>query len=62
MLKLGGNKMDQKTNRTTIQISKEIRDELRKRLRYKKGENGKHFLETYDDLLCIKVTFVHTNE
>jgi len=54
--------MDQKTNRTTIQISKEIRDELRKRLRYKKGENGKHFLETYDDLLCIKVTFVHTNE
>ena len=45
------NKMDQRKNRTTIQISKETRDGLRNKLKYKKGKNGKHFLETYDDLL-----------
>jgi len=44
--------MDQRKNRTTIQISKETRDGLRNKLKYKKGKNGKHFLETYDDLLC----------
>ena len=42
--------MDVRKNRTTIQISKEIRDQLRMLLKYKK-RNGKHFLETYDDLL-----------
>jgi len=43
--------MDKRNNRTNIQISTEIRDALRMKLRYKK-RNGKHYLETYDDLLC----------
>jgi predicted metal-dependent hydrolase len=42
--------MDQRKNRTTIQISTEIRDALRNELGYKKI-NGKHYFETYDDLL-----------
>ena len=35
-------------NRTTINIDKDIIEEIRKRLSYKKV-NGKHYLETYDD-------------
>jgi len=42
--------MDKRPNRTNIQISTEIRDQLRMLLKYKE-KNGKHYLETYDDLL-----------
>lgn len=40
-----------KKERTTILIEKETLQELRKLKSYKKGKNGKHYLETYDNLL-----------
>ena len=39
-----------KENRTTIQIESETLELLRSKLEYTK-RNGKHFLETYDDLI-----------
>jgi len=42
--------MDQRKNRTTITIGKKTLDLLRSKLGYK-NRDGKHFIETYDDLL-----------
>ena len=42
--------MDKRQNRTTIQIERKTLDLLRSNLGYKE-RNGKHFIETYDDLL-----------
>lgn len=42
--------MDQRKNRTTINISQETLNLLKDNLQYKK-KDGKHFQETYDDLL-----------
>jgi hypothetical protein len=39
-----------KTKRTTISISSEVLILLRNNLEYKERD-GKHFIETYDDLL-----------
>jgi len=40
-----------KEERTTILIEKETLRELKRLKDYKKGKDGKHYLETYDDLL-----------
>jgi len=42
--------MDKRKDRTTISISLETLEMLRSNLKYKE-RNGKHFTETYDDLL-----------
>lgn len=50
--------MDKKENRTTIQISTEIRSQLNDLKTYKKI-NGKSYLETYDDLLIRLLNIKH---
>lgn len=49
---------DKRPNRTTIQISQETLKLLRKSLRYNE-RNGRHYLETYNDLLCRMLNLKH---